>query len=294
MGSEMCIRDSCISSHTGKGIRAVNEGSAYRTSKYNDERALDGGERKELWKSMNEILVKQLAIDFCTEEGAVTSSENIFTVYTPLQGRRIFEEVECFLKIACINGKILASGKKDIIAWVRKTFKDRSGAWFMDVEALHELEAGLKMFHCQIAQAHPFYIANEMSEVDTKDYEIRIFEGEELEPFRGDERFGEAFLFHELPKDEIGVGAYRDGVLLGMAGATSDSDSMWQIGINVMPEAEGLGIGSMLVAVLKNEILKRGKLPFYGTSMSHIASQRVALGAGFVPMWAELYCKSCK
>jgi hypothetical protein len=81
---------------------------------------------------------------------------------------------------------------------VRKTFKDRSGAWFMDVEALHELEAGLKMFHCQIAQAHPFYIANEMSEVDTKDYEIRIFEGEELEPFRGDERFGEAFLFHEL------------------------------------------------------------------------------------------------
>ena len=164
----------------------------------------------------------------------------------------------------------------------------------MDVEALHELEAGLKMFHCQIAQAHPFYIATEMSEVDTKDYEIRIFEGEELEPFRGDERFGEAFLFHELPKDEIGVGAYRDGVLLGMAGATSDRDSMWQIGINVMPEAEGLGIGSMLVAVLKNEILKRGKLPFYGTSMSHIASQRVALGAGFVPMWAELYCKSCK
>ena len=116
---------------------------------------------------MNEILVKQLAIDFCTEEGAVTSRENIFTVYTPLQGRRIFEEGECFLKIACINGKILASGKKDIIAWVRKTFKDRSGAWFMDVEALHELEAGLKMFHCQIAQAHPFYIANEMSEVDT-------------------------------------------------------------------------------------------------------------------------------
>ena len=41
---------------------------------------------------MNEILVKQLAIDFCTEEGAVTSRENIFTVYTPLQGRRIFEE----------------------------------------------------------------------------------------------------------------------------------------------------------------------------------------------------------
>ena len=88
------------------------------------------------------------------------------------------------------------------------------------------------------------------------------------------------------------VGAYRDGVLLGMAGATSDSDSMWQIGINVMPEAEGLGIGTMLVAAIKNEILDKNRLPFYGTAMSHIASQRVALGAGFVPAWSELYCEA--
>ena len=59
-----------------------------------------------------------------------------------------------------------------------------------------------------------------------------------------------------------------------------------------MPEAEGLGIGTMLVTILKNEILNRGKLPFYGTSMSHIASQRVAINAGFIPAWSELYCES--
>ena len=67
---------------------------------------------------------------------------------------------------------------------------------------------------------------------------------------------------------------------------------MWQIGINVMPEAEGLGIGTMLVAAIKNEILDKNRLPFYGTAMSHIASQRVALGAVFVPAWSELYCKA--
>lgn len=44
-----------------------------------------------------------------------------------------------------------------------------------------------------------------------------------------------------------------------MAGATSDSDMMWQIGINVMQGAEGLGIGSMLVEILKNEILDLGR-----------------------------------
>lgn len=241
---------------------------------------------------MNQILARQLAIDFCTDIDSVLSKENVFTEYRRIEGRRIFHEEECFLKVAIVNGKILASGKKDIIAWVQDKYKNGNGAWFMDMECLHELEEGLAAFGCRIGQAHPFYIATNKSEVDTKDYNIRIFVGEELEQFRGDNRLGEAFIFVDLPKDEIGVGAYKNGKLLGMAGATSDSDMMWQIGINVMPEAEGMGIGTMLVSILKNEIIDRGKLPFYGTSMSHIASQRVALSAGFVPAWAELYCEA--
>ena len=76
--------------------------------------------------------------------------------------------------------------------------------------------------------------------------------------------------------------------ILGMAGASCDSDTMWQIGINVEDIERGNGIGTMLVALLKNEVLKRGKLPYYGTAMSHVASQRVALSAGFVPAWVEL------
>lgn len=86
----------------------------------------------------------------------------------------------------------------------------------------------------------------------------------------------------------LGVGAFRDGKILGMAGASADSPIMWQIGINVMPEAEGLGIAKMLVKLLKNEIIRRGILPFYGTAISHLASQSVALGSGFHPAWIEL------
>lgn len=98
-------------------------------------------------------------------------------------------------------------------------------------------------------------------------------------------------LFEDVPKDEIGIAAYQDGEILGMAGATSDSPLMWQIGINVLPKARGMDIGSLLVGLLKNELIDMGILPFYGTSMSHIASQKVALRAGFSPAWAELYCE---
>lgn len=240
---------------------------------------------------MNPTLKKQLAIDFCCTEEAVERKENIFTEYTPLTGRRIFKEGEGFLKAASVQGKILATGNPEIIKWMSTRYAHRSGAWFMDYESLRELDEKIREFGYRIGQAHPFYIAEKKTEVNTEGFVIQKFVGEEIEQFREDDRLGEAFLFEEVPKDEIGIAAYKDGELLGMAGATSDSDRMWQIGINVMPEAEGMGVGSMLVTLLKNEILDLGRWPFYGTAMSHIASQKVAMKAGFYPAWAELCCE---
>ena len=71
-----------------------------------------------------------------------------------------------------------------------------------------------------------------------------------------------------------------------MAGASADSDTMWQIGINVEPGARRRGLATVLVSLLKDEILDRGILPYYGTAMSHIGSLRVAVGSGFIPAWA--------
>ena len=73
-----------------------------------------------------------------------------------------------------------------------------------------------------------------------------------------------------------------------MAGASADSPTFWQIGINTEKEAEGRGIASLLVKILKEDIEKLGKVPYYGTSMSNLASQRVAANAGFKPAWVEL------
>ena len=53
-------------------------------------------------QKMNEILVKQFAIDFCTDETSVLSKENIFTEYKRLEGRRIFQEGGVLFK-GCIR-----------------------------------------------------------------------------------------------------------------------------------------------------------------------------------------------
>ncbi len=238
---------------------------------------------------MKEILYRQLTLDYCCTLDEVLDSKNHFHIYEPLEGRRRFnEETGCFLKIVALRGKLLFAGEPEIIEWCRAQYQDFPGEWFMEPRTILPLNEKLKESGHKVSHLHPFYIATEKTPIQPRDYETVIYRDQEIEQFRGDGRMDEAFSFQEAAPDRIGIGAWKDGKLLGMAGASADCPAMWQIGINVMPEAEGLGIGPDLVARLKNEILDLGILPYYGTAVSHINSQRVAQKAGFFPAWSEL------
>ena len=91
--------------------------------------------------------------------------------------------------------------------------------------------------------------------------------------------------------DVLGLGAY-DGVrLIGLAGASADCDTMWQIGIDVLPEYRNRGVASALTSRLALEILNRGIVPFYCAAWSNIPSVRNAIRSGFRPAWVELTVK---
>ena len=91
--------------------------------------------------------------------------------------------------------------------------------------------------------------------------------------------------------DVLGVGAYDGGQLVGLAACSADCDTMWQIGVDVLPAYRRQGIASALTANLAVEILARGKVPFYCCAWSNIRSARNAIRSGFAPTWAELTVK---
>lgn len=238
---------------------------------------------------MNEILARQLALDYCCSPEEVKDGANHFALHRPLEGRRRYkEDLPCVLKIAAVNGKLLFCGSAEALSLCRQRFGGDGAAWFFEPENLRALDRLLRPMGVEIAAARPFYIAEEIGPEPPVDAQIRWYGEAEIEPFRGDARFGEAFTFLREAPDRIGVAALREGRILGMAGASADSPTMWQIGINVEPDARLSGLGTALVARIRNAILRLGILPYYGTSISHLASQRVALGAGFRPAWAEL------
>lgn len=91
--------------------------------------------------------------------------------------------------------------------------------------------------------------------------------------------------------DVLGVGAYDCGKLIGLAGCSADCDTMWQIGVDVLPEYRRKGIAAALTSNLAVEILKRDKVPFYCSAWSNIRSVRNAVKSGFIPAWVEMTVK---
>lgn len=256
-------------------------------------------------------LEQQLAIDYCCTDEEMRTGRNQFRVYRPLEGRRRFRaDDDCFLKVISYRNRLYFAGHEEILGWCRERFAETEGAWFMDPETLRVLDQKLGEYGYEIGFQHPFYVSFE--EMDFRDcdeqpalragfsgrnvmeaggYELRVWRGDEIEQFRGDERFSNAYSFCETAPDMIGVSAAVEGEIVAMAGASADSPELWQIGIDVLPEARGRGLGVLLVSLLKNEVLRAGRIPFYGTAFSHMLSQDVAIRSGFRAGWAELTVK---
>jgi RimJ/RimL family protein N-acetyltransferase len=50
--------------------------------------------------------------------------------------------------------------------------------------------------------------------------------------------------------DVLGIGAYDGGKLIGLAGCSADCETMWQIGVDVLPEYRKKGYGKGLFKAL--------------------------------------------
>lgn len=122
------------------------------------------------------------------------------------------------------------------------------------------------------------------------DYEIRMLEQKDFSGLYQKE-WSNALCKERKELDVLGASAYDSGKLIGLAACSADCDSMWQIGVDVLPDYRRKGIASALTSRLAIEILKRDKVPFYCCAWSNIRSARNAIRSGFAPAWVEMTVK---
>lgn len=235
------------------------------------------------------ILSNQLALDFSVTIDELISDKNIFTMDLLKPGRRIYEWDDALLKVCSVNNKIIMASKNEkLLNLLKQEFEYSNGGFIARYDNLIKIDNILKSFGHKICDCHHYYIPKYSVDIK-KDIRIRIFEKDELNIFKGNPDFINALEFSEIRPDMLAVCSYDEDEISAMAAASRDSDTMWQIGINVKEKYRNKGLGAYVVNILKEEIIKRGILPFYGTVESHIGSQKIALNCGFSPAFWQLY-----
>jgi GNAT superfamily N-acetyltransferase len=91
--------------------------------------------------------------------------------------------------------------------------------------------------------------------------------------------------------DMLATVAHRAGEIVGIAGASADSDALWQVGVDVVAAARGAGIGRALVRQLTEAILDAGAIPYYSTTVANIPSRALARSLGYWPAWTDMYAQ---
>ncbi len=224
-------------------------------------------------------------------------------------GARVYAGRSSFFRAIICLGQLFICCDEKIYDWVVKQYAQCKPEWFCNFQNLRKLDEKLKEFGHEIQDTHVYFLP-ELAEDNSQGKcapNYIWFEQEEILRFKENNRFTSAICFWEGTPDVLAVAALREGAengrdtksfdqsqMAGMAGVSGDGEYLWQIGINVDKDYVGQGLGHKLVRALKEEILRRGKVPFYGTSESHTVSQTVGLKAGFVPAWTEVWAKELK
>lgn len=248
------------------------------------------------------VLNAQLEADFCLPAGAITTGfergETLLTA--PRQElekmaahRRWWTGSHFEMRLGNYRGLTLLTAKHErVLQEISNLLGGDAGNWVGDYSKLHKINDYLTPYALQSSGTALFFTAGKelfrpSALEQPAGYSFTWLSPELMETFRGDTRFSNALGFSKDRPDAQVLVAFCEGDAVAMAGASADSQLMRQIGIDVVAEHRGQGLGSSMVRRLAEAVLEAGYVPFYGTSPSHILSQQVALNAGFEPAWYE-------
>jgi GNAT superfamily N-acetyltransferase len=242
-------------------------------------------------KDILRIAMEQSAYDSnCTPEDFL-AVQNVITISHahPLARKYLPLPLACDL---VSYGNNIVAQTSQALAPVVKAYIDKYPAEHcFETPNLHVLSEAIAPFGLKVCFMAEYFLPDvEALKELPCDYELRVLHQEDFSDLYLPQ-WSNALSAKRRHLDVLGVGAYDGDKLVGLAGCSADCDTMWQIGVDVLPEYRRQGIAAAVTSHLAVEILNRGKVPFYCAAWSNLKSVRNAIKCGFRPAWVELTVK---
>ncbi|MCI8663043.1 MAG: GNAT family N-acetyltransferase [Hungatella sp.] len=240
------------------------------------------------------IALEQSACDLSCRAEDFLKDENVIVESLPSEGARRYLALPHICNLASYGNNIVACGRKDLLPDIEEYLKGVPHIEnCFETPGIYPLNRKLEKAGTQVCFMAEYFLPD-MDQLfgfeSACDYEMRVLRPEDFKDLYTPE-WSNALCRDRRHLDVIGVGAYDSGSLVGLAGCSADCDSMWQIGVDVLPGYRRQGIACALTNRIAKETLERGRVPFYCAAWSNVRSVRNAIKSGFKPAWVEATAK---
>lgn len=237
------------------------------------------------------IAMKQSALDINCQAEDFLKEENVMARCDigPLARKYYKEPIACDL--VSYGNNIVASVKEEYRELVKAYIEKFKIYHCFETPNMHVLDDAMQGYGQRVCFMAEYFLP------DVKKlrrlpcgYELRVLTQGDLQELYVPQ-WENALCESRKELDVLGMGAYEQGRLIGLAACSADCEAMWQIGVDVLPQYRKKGVAAALTSHLAMEILERGKVPFYCCAWSNLPSARNAIKSGFTPAWVEMTVK---
>lgn len=237
-------------------------------------------------KEVLEIALRQSAIDcHCAPEDFLSNS-NVLTLSQADPRARAYLPLPLACDLVSYGPNIVAQVSEPLRDIVSAYIGAHSVAHCFETPNLHALDRLLEPHGLKVCFQAEYFLPD-MTLLRERPCAFRIEMLSDFSTLYASE-WSNALSMEHPERDVLALGAYDGSRLIGLAGCSADCESMYQIGIDVLPAWRGQGVAAALTSRLALEIVALGRVPFYCAAWSNIPSVRNAIKSGFRPAWVEL------
>lgn len=242
-------------------------------------------------KDIIKIAMQQSAIDSNCSMDDFMGTDNKIVLSEKNPNARKYLKLPFHCDLTSYGNNIVASVSEELKEIVEKYIEKYPIEHCFETPNLLVLIEKLKPFGLNVCFMAEYFLPdmNSLKRLSCG-YETKLMHPEELSQYYLPE-WNNALTQSDPQRDKLAVGAFDNGKLIGLAACSADCDTLWQIGIDVLPEYRKLGIASSLTSNLAIELLEREIVPFYCCAWSNLKSVRNAIKSGFRPAWVQATVK---
>jgi GNAT superfamily N-acetyltransferase len=242
-------------------------------------------------KKILEVAIEQLAFDFnCTSEDFCSKENKVVISGENVKAKKYYPRLPFFCALASFGNNVVASVNIDIKEFIYEYINKHKIEDCFAPPNLFTLNDELRKHGSWVTfSAQRFLPDIEIIKPIPCEYEVKILQPDDYSHLYNIPAWNNAIGSGKRKHlNRLAVGAFDGLDLIGLAGSEACCESMFQIGVDVLPEYRRKGIAASLTSRLALEILHIGKVPFTGNVWANIPSFKTQFASGFKPAWVEM------